>query len=93
MEGHIGSLTNTPTFSNVKSGLNQCRREQMRTREGQAGGNMCRGGQRKESLIEIKRERTGTGKAGGKLCVDVIEDGEGKSVSTTGCFSPEPETE
>ena len=93
MEGRIGSLTNTPTFSNVKSGMNQCRREGMRTREGQAGGNKCRGGQRKANLIGIKRERTGTGKAGDKLCVDIIEDGEGEPVSTKGCFSPEPETE
>lgn len=65
----------------------------MRTREGQAGGKMCRGGQRKENFIGIKRERTGTGKAGDKLWVDITEDGEGKPVNTKGCFSLEPETE
>lgn len=93
MEGHISSLKNTPTFLNVKSGLNQCRREGMRTREGQHGGNMCRDGQRKESLVGIKRVKTGTGKAGDKPCVDIIKDREGKPVSTKGSFSPEPETE
>lgn len=92
-EGHIGSLTKTPTFLNVKNGLNQCRREGKRTREGRAGGNMCRGGQRKESFIGIKRERTGTGKAGDKLWVDITKDREGKPVSTEGCLSPEPKME
>lgn len=56
MEGHLGSLINTPTFSNVKSDLNHCRRQGMRTREGQAGGNMCRGGQRKENSMGIERK-------------------------------------
>lgn len=52
-EGHIVSLTNKRTFSNVRSGLNQCRRERTGTVKGQAGGNLCRGGQRKDSLIGI----------------------------------------
>lgn len=52
-----------------------------------------RDGQRKESLVGIKRVKTGTGKAGDKPCVDIIKDREGKPVSTKGSFSPEPETE
>lgn len=54
---------------------------------------MCRGGQRKKSFTGIKRERTGTGKAGDKLWVDITKDREGKPVSTEGCLSPEPKME
>lgn len=59
MEGHIVSLTNTPTFSNVRSGLNQCRRVGMGKGKGQPGGNVCRDVQGKDSLIGIRREGTG----------------------------------
>lgn len=62
----------------------------MRTMEEQAGGNLCRVGQRKKRWIAKKRERTGTGKAVDKLCLDIIEDGEGKPASTSSHFSPEP---
>lgn len=62
----------------------------MRTTEEQAGGNQFRGGQRKKRLIAIKRERTGMGRAGHELCLDITEDGEGKLASTSSHFSPEP---
>lgn len=62
----------------------------MRTIEEQAGGNLFRAGQRKRRLIAIKRERTGMGKAGHKLCLGIAEDGEGKLASTDSHFSPEP---
>jgi len=53
-------------------------------RESEKGrlGGTCRGGPRKESLTAIKRARTGTGKAGDKLCMNIIKDGEGKPVRT-----------
>lgn len=72
MEGHIVSLTNMPTFSNVKSGLNQCRREGTGKEKGQPGGNVCKDGQGKDSLIGIKRERIGRYRAG-----DITKDEEG----------------
>lgn len=89
MEGHIVSLTNMPTFSNVKSGLNQCRRGGTGKGKGQPGGSVCRDGQGKDSLIGIKRERTGRGRAGDMLWVDITKDGEGNPTSTQGYFSPE----
>lgn len=89
MEGRIVSLTNKWTFSNVRSSLNQCRREGTGTVKGQAGGNLCRGGQRQDSLIGITRERTGRGKAGGERWMDITKNGEEMLVSTTGYFSPE----
>lgn len=70
MEGHIVSLTNTPTFSNVRSGLNQCRREGMGKGKGQPGGNVCRDVQGKDSLIGIRREGTGRCRAGDMLWAD-----------------------
>lgn len=74
--------------------MNQCRREGMKTREGQAIGNMYRGGQRKgEFNRNRERESTGTDEAGEKLCVDIVEDMERMPVSTKGCFSQAPEKE
>lgn len=65
-------------------------RMRMRIIEEKAGGNLFRGGQRKKRLIAIKRERTGMGKAGHKLCLDIKEDGEGQLASTSSHFSSEP---
>lgn len=78
MEGHIVSLTNMPTFSNVRSGLNQCGREGMEKGEGQPEGNLCRDVQGKDSLIGIRREGTGRGRAGDMLWAD--KNGEGNPI-------------